>query len=86
MIATLVLLCLVVAPSVVIYGLACYRGTRYGWLYAAAAYLIGPVALVVYLACASFKRCPSCGAECAWNAPFCRTCLQPFPLIEKRPF
>lgn len=83
MMATLFFLILNVVPSVVICGLAYQRGTRCGWLYAVTAYLIGPLAVVVYLACSSFKHCAACGAECAWNAPSCRTCLQPFPMSEK---
>lgn len=86
MLPTVLFLLLAVLPSAVICGLAGYRHTRFGWLYALAAYAIGPTALVLFLACTSFKRCKVCGAECTWNASACRTCLQPFPLPEKRPF
>lgn len=86
MLPTVLFLLLAAVPSAVIYGLATYRGTRCGWVYASAAYVIGPIAIPLFLACTSFKRCGACGAECAWNALTCRTCLQPFPLVEKRSF
>ena len=74
---------LMVLPAGVISVLGAQRGCRHAWLYALAAYAIGPLALMLFLWRESFKRCPICRAECAWDALACRICLAPFPMTPK---
>ena len=80
MAALTIFVLLIVLPSGAISVLGQQRGCRQTWLYALAAYAIGPLALVLFLWRESFKRCPVCHAECSWDALACRTCLAPFPM------
>lgn len=80
MLTLLLFVVLMVLPSVAVSALSVRRGSRWRWIYALLAYAIGPLVIIVFLVCESFIHCPSCGTECAWNAPVCRSCLQPFPL------
>lgn len=79
MTALTIFVLLMVLPAGVISVLGQQRQCRHTWLYALAAYAIGPLALMLFLWRESFKRCPVCHAECSWDAPACRTCLAPFP-------
>lgn len=78
--ASVIFVLLMVVPAGVIFVLGQQRRCRHTWLYALAAYVIGPLALMLFLWRASFKRCPVCRAECSWDALACRTCLAPFPM------